>query len=174
MDPHRVQIEEQHRKFNFKINVWGAIHPKGVSDLVLVIDNLTAPQYINILTRAMIPVYEYYENRRHAFLYFQQDNDLKHTSKLAKVFFCDNQINVFPWPAKSPDMSTIENAWAELKQCTHSHPRYNQIWTTAKLFELAQEVWKSDSFKEYVIHLYESFPHRLVQLKENNYYWINY
>jgi len=35
--------------------------------------------------------------------YFQQDNDPKHTSKLATTWFLDNNIIVIHWPAQSPD-----------------------------------------------------------------------
>ncbi|CAK5282167.1 unnamed protein product [Mycena citricolor] len=174
MDIHQVQVEERHGKFNFKINVWGAIGPRGVSELVLIEGNLTAVQYMTILEHALIPLYNDYKSCPHSFLYFQQDNDLKHTSKLAKQWLKDNNINVFPWPAKSPDMSTIENGWAELKHRVRSHPRYNEIRTPAELFEVAKQVWNSETFCQYVIHLYKSFPCRLEQLKENNFYWINY
>jgi hypothetical protein len=169
-----VQPREPHGLKGIKINVWGAIHPNGVSDLVLIEGNLTAPQYVEILERAMLPLYEHYENRRHAFLYFQQDNDPKHTSRLAKAWFRNNDITVFPWPAKSPDLSPIENAWAQLKRKIRAHPRYPTIQTAEALFQLAREIWLSADFIIFVINTYKSFPRRLQALKENDFLWINY
>jgi hypothetical protein len=135
---------------------------------------LDAELYIKILEHAMIPIYDHFENRTHTFLLFQQDNDPKHTSKLAKKWLRDHDIGVFEWPAKSPDLSPIENAWAELKRRAKRDPRYFDISTVDEFFEMLSEIWESVSFQEYAIKVYRSFPHRLEALKENNFSWTNY
>jgi transposase len=45
-----------------------------------------------------------------------QDNDPKHTSRLAKAFFSDNNINWWKTPPESPDCNPIENLWHEMKE----------------------------------------------------------
>ena len=50
---------------------------------------------------------------------FQQDNDLKHTSHYAQMFFAENQINWWKSPPESPDANLIENLWHELKVSVH-------------------------------------------------------
>jgi transposase len=95
-------------------------------------------------------------------------------SKLAKAWFRDQGVTVFPWPAKSPDLSPIENAWAQLKHEIRQHPCYAEVQSADALFQLAREIWMSPDFKVYAIHLYNSFPRRLEALKENNVLWIDY
>ena len=57
---------------------------------------------------------------------FQQDNDPKHTSSLARQFLNDNSIEWWKTPAESPDLNPIERVWSHLEQyLTHTYKPRN-------------------------------------------------
>ncbi|UYV61874.1 hypothetical protein LAZ67_1006915 [Cordylochernes scorpioides] len=42
----------------------------------------------------------------------QQDNERPHVARIVQRFFVNRQIELLPWPARSPDLSPIENMWS--------------------------------------------------------------
>lgn len=76
-----------------------------------------------------------------------QDNDCKHTPRVAKEFFEKNQTNWWKTSSESPDCDPIENFWHELKEYLRREVKphnkqeltdsIEQFWTTVndtKLF----------------------------------------
>ena len=47
---------------------------------------------------------------------FQQDIDPKHTAKVSRAWFDDNNIKVIKWQKKSSDMNPMKNLWKLLKK----------------------------------------------------------
>ena len=43
------------------------------------------------------------------------DNDSKHKSEVSLDYYTENKIQLFEWPAYSPDLNPIENVWANIK-----------------------------------------------------------
>ncbi|GFX98041.1 transposable element Tcb1 transposase [Trichonephila clavipes] len=63
---------------------------------------------------------------------FQQDNARPHVARIVQRFFVNHQIELLPWPARSPDLSPIENMWSmvaqRLTQITPPAATPNHLW----------------------------------------------
>jgi hypothetical protein len=90
---------------------------------------------------------------------FQQDNDPKNTCNKAQTWFQNNDFNVLPWLAQSPDLNPIEHLWDHIKR------RLGEYEVEPKgileLWERVEEEWnKIDA--EVCQNLIGSMPRRVV------------
>ncbi|GFV92870.1 transposable element Tcb1 transposase [Trichonephila clavipes] len=60
------------------------------------------------------------------------DNARSHVARIVQRFFVNHQIELLPWPARSPDLSQIENMWymvaQRLTQITPPAATPDQLW----------------------------------------------
>jgi hypothetical protein len=74
---------------------------------------MNAEQYCEILEHSLLG--SLVDDRKMpSDIIFQQDNDLKHTSRRAQNWFKDHAIDVLPWAPSSPDVNIIKHAWDAL------------------------------------------------------------
>ena len=137
--------------------VWGCMGWNGVGRLTEVQGIMDAKQYCEILEDGLVDSFEELDIEEGERI-FQQDNDPKHTSKLATEWFEDNNIHLLVWPAQSPDLNPIEHLWVHLKNRMKKYP--NPPKGVHELWERVAEEWNKIT-AETCQNLIESMPRRI-------------
>lgn len=100
-------------KHPFKMHVWAGISKRGPTTVVIFAGNMDATFYVGeILEKTLLPFIQSRFPDGHR---FQQDNDPKHTSRLAQEFMTRSGINWWKKTPESPDLNPIEMVWHKLE-----------------------------------------------------------
>ncbi|GFS72053.1 transposable element Tcb1 transposase [Trichonephila clavipes] len=90
---------------------------------------------------------------------------LSHSSSTHCRFFVNHQTELFAWPARSPDLSPIENMLSmvayRLTQITPPAATPDQLW------QRVEAAWSAVP-QEHIQSLYESMPRRVAAVISNN------
>lgn len=137
--------------------LWGCMTSKGVGFACRIDGRMDAQLYTEILGGEFLQTLSHYDlNIRD--IIFQQDNDPKHTSKLATSWFQANGIELLDWPPQSPDLNPIEHLWAHLKRRLSSYENIpegiHELWTRV------EQEWEGVS-TEVCLGLIDSMPRRI-------------
>ncbi|GFV82763.1 transposable element Tcb1 transposase [Trichonephila clavipes] len=110
------------------IMVRGGIGYHSRTPLVRIAGTLNSPRYISeVLEPVDLP---YLQGLATAI--FQQDNARPHVARIFQRFFVNHHIELLPSPARSPNLSPIENMWSmvaqRLTQITPPAATPDQLW----------------------------------------------
>ena len=117
------------------VMVWGGIARNGRTELVFVNGTLNAQRYREqILIPHVLPFMAANGGT------FQQDNAHAHVANININFLRQQNVNVLPWPALSPDLSPIEHLWDQLGRQVRR--RRQQPETLAELANALRQEWQ--------------------------------
>lgn len=137
------------------VMIWGCLSGKGKGEMCFVEGTVNSDKYIDIMENTMLPSKKKVFGRRKVWFY-QQDNAPCHKSKKTLKWMKDNKIRLLSWPARSPDLNIIENAWDQIE-------RIIQNKKLNKLDDLKREIaaaWQSLT-PDYCSKLAESMVRRV-------------
>lgn len=139
-----------------KVHVWGCFSAAGFGKLFIFKEILIAKLLVKIYRTALLPSMKQFGFDEDIGWLFQEDNDPKHTSKMAKKWKISNTIPMLPWSSNSPDLSPIENLWAIMKtKISERRPKKMH-----QLVALIYHTWKHFSL-ELAHNLVNSMPQRI-------------
>ena len=147
-------------KHSLKVHVWAGISKRGATHICIFDQIMDGALYVKILEDFFLPfIADKFQGTQYRFM---QDNDPKHTSRVAKDFYQEKDINWWPTPASSADLNPIERVWAELK---HFIARHVKPLSKKELVEGIRLFWRQKMTPEkcckYIGH---TFPvlHKIV------------
>ena len=111
----KVGKEQQYKtvaKHAVKVHMWAGISKRRATKICIFDQIMDAEVYVNISKDTLLSfISAKFPDSHH----FMQDNDPKHTSRLAKAYLEEQGINWWHTPASSADINPIERVWAEQK-----------------------------------------------------------
>ena len=155
-------LTEQHVEGTVKFGggslmMWGCMMAQGVGHACRIDGNMDAQLYTHILGDEFLGTLEHYGLEVDKIV-FQQDNDPKHTSRIARQWLEDNGVSVLEWPAQSPDLNPIENLWRHLKRQLAGYS--TSPTSVHELWERVEAEWKKIP-AQVCIDLIKSMPRRI-------------
>jgi hypothetical protein len=104
-------------KWPARIRVWAGISAKGKTKLIKIPQRMGADEYIDMLKTKGIPEAHRLFGTGPGKWVLMQDGDGSHTAKKTLKFLDAEGVQVLrPWPARSPDLNPIENAWSMVER----------------------------------------------------------
>lgn len=136
------------------VMVWGGITAHGRTELVIIVGALTAVRYRDIVIQGHVIPFINGQARR---ITLQQDNARPHVARIVSEFLQEENINVLPWPAVSPDLSPIEHIWDEMERRLRHLP--NTPMTLNELGEQLVIIWNNIP-QQFIFNLVSSMRRR--------------
>jgi len=120
------------------IQVWGGFSFHGRTKLYWIKGKFKAESYKSLLESFILPEANRIFGNLTNFV-LQDDNCPAHKSKDITNFLLSKNVNRMKWPAQSPDLNPIENAWGHIKRILRNRTDYAK--NEVELFEIVQKEW---------------------------------
>ena len=117
------------------VMIWGCMTWKGVGYAAKTDGRIDSELYLQILKDDLLNTLKYHSLNPPDII-FQQDNDLKHTSKKVKEWLEEQEFRTMVWPAQSPNLNPIEHLLGFLKRKVLEYK-----YPPSGIYELWEKIW---------------------------------
>ena len=102
--------------------------------------------YINLLNNNLLPFIQNFGPG----LTLQHNNARPHTALVTANFLAQNNVNILPWPALSPDMNPIEHIWDELDRRARTNHQINNVQDLTQALQLEWQALPNVLIRRYI------------------------
>ena len=139
------------------VKLWGCFGNYNPGTIIFIDEKLTGVLYRDILEKNMLPTAHRLIGQQ---FIFREDNGPQHAGekrgcKIVKEWIKQNNVTRLDWPAQSPDLSSIEHLWNDLKKRVSQHKCLNLPRLREKIVEEFQ-----NTNREFLAKLIQSMPAR--------------
>ncbi|KAH0821248.1 hypothetical protein GEV33_001543 [Tenebrio molitor] len=144
------------RRCSTGVMVWGAICYGSRSPLIFIQGSMNARRYVQeVLQPVLVPYVQDIPNGL-----YQQDNARPHIARVSLEYLEHANVNLLPWPPRSPDLSPIEHVWDMIGQRLKNLARRPQ--TIQQLRHEIQVIWDALPQEE-IDNLIRSMPRHVAE-----------
>jgi hypothetical protein len=138
------------------VMVWGAICYGSRSPLIFIQGSMNARRYVQeVLQPVLVPYVQDIPNGL-----YQQDNARPHIARVSLEYLEHANVNLLPWPPRSPDLSPIEHVWDMIGQRLKNLARRPQ--TIQQFRHEIQVIWDALPQEE-IDNLIRSMPRHVAE-----------
>lgn len=137
--------------------IWGCLTYNSPGDCSWVPEGMDSESYLHMLKDYVLAPYEW-SDMNPIESHFQHDNSSIHNANIVRGWLAMQKFIVLKWPAKSPDLNTIEAVWGYVKQRLSQFDKGSE--NMDELLERVQEIWVNLP-NDHIHRLYESMPDRI-------------
>lgn len=136
------------------------ITPNGLITLKRMNGKIDSDKYIAMLQSFAVPIMNLNMEPRY---YFIQDNAPVHVSQKTKKYFETQPFRCLEWPARSPDLNLMENAWKMISDLVYKDKQpQNTNELEAKISEAVLHI--NNNKTDITRRLFATFSERLTKL----------
>lgn len=140
------------------VMVWAGISDAGKTPICFISTKMNSEKYCELLEEVLIP---FLEDAMDENAIFQHDNASCHAASNTKNFLTAHNIPILEWPACSPNLNPIENAWGILS--AHVFAQGRKFETAGQLKKAIIDEWAKIT-PNTVKSLIHSMPRRLQEV----------